>query len=152
MHRLIKKLISRRVKENLPRIVIDTNIMVAAMMKPSGASRKILDMWVEGRLLLLVTRQIRREYLAILSQRWVKSNWVEQFNGRINESAEMVVPEERLRVIKEDPSDNMFLECAGGGKADYIITSDRHLLPLKRFGETEILTPTRFLKRVQPKS
>ena len=103
------------------------------------------------RLLLLVTRQISREYHTILSQRWVKSNWVKQFSGRIDESAEMVVAEERVHAIKEDPSDNMFLECAGGGKADYIITSDRHLLALKRFGETEILTPTRFLKLVEPR-
>jgi putative PIN family toxin of toxin-antitoxin system len=132
------------------RIVIDTNIMVGAMMKPSGASRKILDMWVDGRLVLLVTNQIRREYLSILSQRWVKSDWVAEFNGRIDESAQMVVPNERVSVIKEDPSDNMFLECAAAGKADYIITSDRHLLDLKRFGETEIVTPTKFLQRLGP--
>jgi hypothetical protein len=124
--------------------------MVGAMMKPSGASRKTLDMWVDGRLSLLVTDQIRREYLSILSQRWVKSDWVAEFNGRIDESAEMVVPTERVSIIIEDPSDNMFLECAAAGKADYIITSDRHLLALKRFGETEIVTPTKFLQRVQP--
>ncbi len=150
MLRFIKKLISGRAEDKPIRIAIDTNIMVAAMMKPTGASRKILDMWVEGRLSLLVTRQIRREYLNILSQRWVKSDWVAEFNGRIDDHAEMVVPEERIRVITEDPSDNMFLECAVAGKADYIITSDRHLLPLKRFGGTEIVTPTRFLKLVEP--
>jgi len=149
MLRFIKKLISGRDKDKLIRIAIDTNIMVGAMMKPTGASRKILDMWVEGRLSLLVTRQIRREYLNILSQRWVKSDWVAEFNGRIDDHAEMVVPEERIRIINEDPSDNMFLECAVAGKADYIITSDRHLLDLKRFGETEIVTPSRFLKLVQ---
>jgi len=149
MLRFIKKLISGRDKDKLIRIAIDTNIMVGAMMKPTGASRKILDMWVEGRLSLLVTRQIRREYLNILSQRWVKSDWVAEFNGRIDDHAEMVVPEERIRIINEDPSDNMFLECAVAGKADYIITSDRHLLDLKRFGEAEIVTPSRFLKLVQ---
>jgi len=141
----------RRKGEAKPhRIVIDTNIMVGAMMKPSGASRKILAMWVEGRLSLLVTPQIRREYLSILSQRWVKSDWVAEFNGRIDESAEMVVPKERVRIIKEDPSDNMFLECAAAGKADYILTSDQHLLALKRFGGTEIVTPTTFLRRAEP--
>jgi putative PIN family toxin of toxin-antitoxin system len=151
MFRFIKKLVSARDKDKPIRIAIDTNIMVAAMMKPTGASRKILDMWIHGRLSLLVTGQIRREYLTILSQRWVKSDWVSQVNGRIDEYAEMVVAEERIRVIKEDPSDNMFLECAVAGKADYIITSDRHLLALKRFGETEIVTPTRFLKLVESK-
>jgi putative PIN family toxin of toxin-antitoxin system len=152
MLRFIKKLISGRATEKPIRIAIDTNIMVAAMMKPTGASRKILDMWIDGRLSLLVTRQIRREYLNILSQRWVKSDWVSEVNGRIDDHAETVVAEERIRVIKEDPSDNMFLECAVAGKADYIITSDRHLLALKRFRETEIVTPTRFFKLVQPNS
>ena len=147
----LRSVFCRRKGEEQPcRIVIDTNIMVGAMMKPTGASRKILDMWVDGRLVLLVTSQIRREYLSILSQPWVKSDWVAEFNGRIDESAEIVVPNERVSVIKEDPSDNMFLECAAAGKADYIITSDRHLLELKRFGETQIVTPTKFLRHVEP--
>ena len=150
MFRFIKRLIPGRAKEKPIRIAIDTNIMVGAMMKPTGASRKILDMWVEGRLSLLVTRQIRREYLNILSQRWVKSDWVAEFNGRIDEHAETVVAQERIHVITEDPSDNMFLECAAAGEANYIIPRDRHLLDIKRFRETEIVTPTRFLNLEQP--
>ena len=132
------------------RIVVDTNIMVSAIMKPTGASNKILDMWTRGRLSLLVTQQILDEYRAILSQRWLKPDRVRELNQQISQLAEVVTRRERLYEIKEDPSDNRFLECAAEGKADYIITSDQHLLALKRFRNTQIVIPPRFLQRLKP--
>jgi putative PIN family toxin of toxin-antitoxin system len=122
--------------------------MVGAIMKPTGASNKILDMWIQGRLTLLVTPSILDEYRAILSQRWLKADRVSELNRHLGEFAEVVDPKERLSEIKEDPSDNRFLECAAEGDANYIITSDQHLLALKQFRQTEIVRPTQFLKRV----
>jgi len=60
----------------------------------------------------------------------------------------MVRPKRKLNIIKQDPADNKVLECSLEGKADYIITGDRHLLNLKQFGKTEILTASEFLQKV----
>ena len=128
--------------------MVDTNIMVGAIMKPAGASSRILDMWIEGRLTLLVTDRILNEYRTILSQKWLKPDRVSELNQHMSEFAEVVDPKERVYEIKEDPSDNRFLECAAEGEADYIITSDQHLLALKQFRRTEIVRPTQFLRRV----
>jgi len=49
-------------------------------------------------------------------------------------------------VIKEDPADNKFLECALAADAKYIVSGDRHLLSLKTFKSIRILPPTEFLK------
>lgn len=138
----------RRVETRPCRIVVDTNIMVGAIMKPAGASNKILDMWTQGRLTLLVTERILDEYRTILSQKWLPDR-VSDLNRHMTEFAEVVDPKERVYEIKEDPSDNRFLECAAEGEADYIISSDQHLLALKRFRRTEIVRPTQFLKRVE---
>ena len=131
------------------RIVVDTNIMVGAIMKPTGASNRILNMWIQGRLTLLVTERILDEYRAILSQKWLKPDRVSELNGQMSVFAVVVDPKERVYEIKEDPSDNRFLECAAEGEADYIISSDQHLLALKRFRRTEIVRPTQFLKQVE---
>ena len=138
----------RRVETRPCRIVVDTNIMVGAIMKPAGASNKILDMWTQGSLTLLVTERILDEYRTILSQKWLPDR-VSDLNRHMTEFAEVVDPKERVYEIKEDPSDNRFLECAAEGEADYIISSDQHLLALKRFRRTEIVRPTQFLKRVE---
>jgi putative PIN family toxin of toxin-antitoxin system len=140
----------RRVETRPCRIVVDTNIMVGAIMKPTGASNKILDMWIQGRLTLLVTERILDEYRTILSQKWLKPDRVRELSRHMSEFAEVVDPKERVYEIKDDPSDNRFLECAAEGEADYIISSDQHLLALKRFRRTEIVRPTQFLKRVEP--
>ena len=48
--------------------------------------------------------------------------------------------------LKMTPNDNKVLECAKDGKADYIITSDNHLLRLKEFEGIKIVSPGEFLK------
>ncbi len=61
-------------------------------------------------------------------------------------NASQVRPTQKVFMVEEDPEDNKFLECALEGKADYLITSDRHLLELGEFAVTKICKPTQFLK------
>jgi len=61
------------------------------------------------------------------------------------EIIKLVEPKAKINEIKEDPTDNKFLECAVEAKADYIISGDKHLLKIKKFKETKILTPNKFL-------
>lgn len=61
-------------------------------------------------------------------------------------NASKVKPIQKVFMVKEDSEDNKFLECALEGKADYLITSDRHLLELGEFAQTKICKPTQFLK------
>ncbi|MGB9714982.1 MAG: PIN domain-containing protein [Thermodesulfovibrionales bacterium] len=53
--------------------------------------------------------------------------------------------ESKISVIKDDPTDNIFLECAIDGKADYIIFGDHHLLDLGNYEGIEIIKPKEFL-------
>jgi len=54
----------------------------------------------------------------------------------------------KLSVIETDPSDNMFLECAVEGRADFIISGDRHLKDLRVYKGIEILDPSTFLEKI----
>jgi len=54
----------------------------------------------------------------------------------------------RLDVIKDDASDNKYLECAVEGGAHYIISGDRHLTDLKSFRCIKIMEPAQFLKNI----
>ena len=53
----------------------------------------------------------------------------------------------RLAGICRDPKDDFILECAETGNADLIVTGEKDLLSLGRFGATEILTPRQYLDR-----
>jgi predicted nucleic acid-binding protein len=48
-------------------------------------------------------------------------------------------------IIKDDPADDKFIHCAKAGKANTIISGDRHLLRLKTYQKIKILTPSKFL-------
>ncbi len=52
----------------------------------------------------------------------------------------------KIDIIKKDPTDNIFLACAKDGKADYIVSGDHHLLDLKIFLQTLIVSPKEFLR------
>lgn len=52
-------------------------------------------------------------------------------------------PEEKLDVIKDNPYDNKFLECALASNADYIVSGDSHLLNLKEFRGIKITNSKR---------
>lgn len=132
------------------RVVVDTNVMVSALLKSTGAPSRILDLWVQGVFDLIVSQQILDEYFEVLVRKGIEPNLVAVLSRRVNRYARIVVPKTALDVVKQNASDNRFLECAVEGNADYLVSGDRHLLELKRFGETEIVTPTKFLERVEP--
>lgn len=59
-----------------------------------------------------------------------------------------IEPIQAIDIITDDPKDNMILECAVGGKADYIVSGDRHLLSLKEYKGIKILTAREFIELV----
>ena len=63
----------------------------------------------------------------------------------IGHLALLVIPQETIQAIREDPDDNVVLECAVAGGADYVVTGDVHLLKLRQFRGIEILSPASFL-------
>lgn len=57
----------------------------------------------------------------------------------------MVKPWRKVSVVS-DPDDDMIVECAVAGRADFIVSQDRHLLKIREFEGIKIVTPTEFLK------
>ena len=68
--------------------------------------------------------------------------------AKLLSAAQLVEPDFILEVIHNDPDDNRILECAVAGKANYIVSGDRHLLRLKEHAGIPILTTRQFLDGV----
>lgn len=66
----------------------------------------------------------------------------------LSELAEHVAPRDRITVLPDEP-DNRILECAVAGRADLIITGDRHMLRLGHYEGTEIVSLRVFLERAE---
>ena len=71
---------------------------------------------------------------------------IEWWEDIVLEKSILVIPKRKVNVVKDDPDDNKFIEAALEGKADYIVTQDRHLLHIKEFEGIRMATPKEFLR------
>lgn len=124
------------------RIVLDTNIYIAAALNSSGFSEEVLKFAVKANLQIVISEEILQEIQSKLTHKfqWPKEN-IDFFLARIRKTTEMIDIRERIYVITRDPEDNKILECALAGKADLIITLDQDLIKLKSFKGIGIIHP-----------
>lgn len=57
-----------------------------------------------------------------------------------------------LNIVKADPKDNKIIECAVVGKADYVVSGDKHLLDIKEYDKIKIISPKEFLEIEHPRT
>lgn len=131
------------------RVVLDTNVLVSGILW-RGAPHQILQAWADSQIELLCSISILSEYRRVLEDlgRDLPDFDLEAWMRFVFEHALFINPPISLSVIKEDPSDNRFLECAVSGKADAIVSGDRHLKSLRLFEGVPIVSPREFLRRV----
>jgi uncharacterized protein len=103
----------------IPRAVIDTNVIVSALLKPQGLEDQVLRLALAGRLLLCTSPAVLAEYARVLLSPKFKLR-PEEIGTALNnleKAGRLVHPTETLR-IPEDESDNRFYECAAAAQAD----------------------------------
>jgi len=101
--------------------------------------------------MLLLSSEVLKEYLRVLSYpkfRLTREEIKSLIEVEVMPFSEPVKIRTRLRIIDEDPSDNKFLELAVDGRADVLVSGDKHLLGLASYEGIEIITVAEFLKRV----
>jgi len=113
---------------------LDTNILISALGwkgNPKQVFEKIVNREVE----LIISEVQFNELSEVLD--YPKFQFTEErkdrFKALILEVATFVKPVEKIDVIKDDPDDNIILECAVTGSVDYIVSGDPDLLDLKEF-------------------
>lgn len=129
------------------RIVIDTNIFVSSFM--GGNPRKIIDLWKGGKITLCLSNDILDEYINVLKRIGLAdedelAELLSLFSKGFNILFTMKTP--KLEIVKEDPDDDKFIECAIALKAEYIITGDKAILSLGQYMNIRILSPIEFIR------
>ena len=130
------------------RIVLDTNVFVSGIFF-SGPPYRILKAWRDGKVQLLVSPSILDEYRRIEAELTLQFGDVDlrPFLDLLTIQAEIVLAPGLLTVIRDDPSDDKFLEAAVAGRASCIVSGDKHLLNLFEFQGIRILKPKDFVQR-----
>jgi len=127
------------------RVVFDTNILVSALVFPGGRGEAALRRIIDETDQLVLSRPIVDELLDVLARKFARdAEELAHVAVFVTELAVVVAPKRRLRIVKDDP-DNRILECAVAGRAEVIVTGDKALLALKRYGKIRILSLREYL-------
>ena len=130
------------------KVVFDTNVVASASFW-RGKPFDCLTAWAQGRCEAIVSPAMLAEYHETIEElrlRYANRKPVEWADA-LAESALLVFPTDRATGATPDPDDEMILECALAGEADYIVTGDKkHLQALKEFQEIQIMSPAEFLR------
>lgn len=131
------------------RVVFDTNIYISAFITPGGRGEAAYLKAVNGELELVTSVPILTELARKLREkfRW-EDERIKAAVRHVAAAAVVVKPVERIAVLADEP-DNRILECAREAEAELIVTGDRHLLELKSYNRTAIITLAAFLDRFQ---
>jgi len=132
------------------RAVIDTNIIVRALLNPRGTVWPVLERLRAGRFTLIYSAPILQELLVVLRRPRMRGRYridEDTIEGVRRLIVERGVEVTRTRAIQvcRDPRDDMFLEAAIAGDADVIVSGDEDLLVLSPFEGIPIVGPAAFL-------
>lgn len=131
------------------RLVIDTNVLVSALLAGTSLPAHLIVLWREGRFDLLTSSEQLDELMRVTRYPKLRDRLPPVLAGRlINELRKLAVMLEKMPTITacNDPYDDYLLSMAVAGAADFLVTGDkRDLLGLGRYEGTRIVTVREFL-------
>ncbi len=132
--------------------VLDTNILVSTLVVPIGKPAQIVTRAFERQFALLLSEEILQETRNALHRKHIQKRFhptdqdIESFLARLRANCVLISIQHIENIIPQDPPDNVILACAVGGKADYIVSGNKHLLDLEKHRGVKIVTPAQFLE------
>ena len=128
------------------RVVIDTNVLVSAIID-NGKARKIVLKLLEEHTVVLSHQMLAELSDVIVRDKFtVSRSQVNRFLSELTNNSKMVPDNPRFKVLLQDSDDDVVLNTAYTGKANYIVTGDKHLLSLEKFKKTKIVNITQMLE------
>ncbi len=137
------------------RAVIDTNILVRAMLKPEGSVGPVVGFLREGRYVFLYSEATLNELIDVLGRPRMVHRYglttdeVDALCALVVLRGELVHPGRAIALCR-DPKDDKFLEVAVEGQADVIVTGDEDLEVLDPFEGIPMISPAKFLRLLKP--
>ena len=132
------------------KIVLDTNVWLSGIFWDGEAS-KILEKAEKKDIQIIISEDILSEIIKVLNRESKFQKYIlnlrlsiEDLLRTILSISTLIEIKTKLDIIKADPKDNIILEAALGGKSEYIISYDNHLLNMIEFRGIKIISPGEF--------
>ncbi len=125
------------------RVVLDTNVFISGIFWSGNYCSQLIDKWKNKEIELVSSLDIVEELIETLRNFKISmpENIIEEWRNLLLNNSILIQSSTKMEAIKEDPEDNKFLETAIDGKADFIVSQDKHLLNLKEYQGIKIVKP-----------
>ena len=124
-------------------VVFDLNVLVSSLI----VKGKPHDLWCRAKnneFTLELSNEMVSEFVNVVSrkkfEKYVTDIDVKLFLADLSRIGKLVQVKSKFKVISEDPDHDIIVKTAYDGKADYIVSGDRHLLALKKYKGIRFLT------------
>lgn len=133
-------------------VVLDTNVLISALLW-HGKLERLLALVGKNQISLCFPQETLEELSQVLNRSKFRSRLLAQdltvssiLQALINRSKIFKIPNIETDFVKEDPDDDKFILLALASGTKYLVSGDKHLLKLAKFGSVNIVSPTDFLK------
>ncbi len=140
------------------RVALDTNVLVSAFISKRGRPARLLDILLTFQEIQLVSSApILEELRDVLSRNEVKERFhystrdIESFVRGVRNVSVRVKIKSNFKVVVDDPKDDIVLNTAHDGGADYVVSGDHHLRGLRSFKGIKIVSPNQMMGIIMKK-
>lgn len=134
-------------QNKISRIIIDTNLWISFLITRDFTKLDEIIFSKHG--VLVFSQELLDEFLAVAKRpkfrRFFSASDIVDLLETLDEYADFVKVQTKVSLCR-DPKDNFLLSLSVDGNADFLLTGDKDLLDLKKFGETTIITISDFLE------
>ena len=128
------------------RVVVDTNVYISAIFW-GGKPRHVIDLGRDGEIQIFTSEDIEQEILDKLMTKFgMNSDDAGRVMADFSTFTKLIRVSRRIHVVKDDPDDDKFIECAVECNAEFIISGDKHLLNMRKYEGIDIMNVATFLK------
>jgi len=137
------------------KLTLDTNVLVSAFISKKGQPAALMDAaLILPEIELVLSEPILDEFADVLARPEVTKRFsysleaVQETVAQIRKNSNVVELVSTFKIVKDDPKDDIVINTAWDGKADYIVTGDHHLKELKKFRNIRIVTTSSMLNTI----
>lgn len=123
-------------------VTFDTNVLLSATLWDGSIAQKLLFDLIRQNVKIHSSTKILSEYQEVLKRDFDFSDEnIAEIMEKVLTFITLVNPTMKVEVVKEDPDDNLIIECALESISKYIITYDKHLLDIEEYQGIRVITP-----------
>lgn len=129
---------------NKAKVIIDTNVFISGILF-GGNPRTILKSWIKRDFIFCLSPELKAEIIQKLKFKFTASDtFLNSLSLLLDAFSEKYIPQKQITLFK-DKEDNFLLDLAEESQAGYIVSGDKHVIKLKNYKSTKIISPKDFL-------